>query len=144
MPNEHVSRAPLDRPQVYQIRLTGHLDSRWMAWFGDATITLEDTGDTLLVCTVADQAALHGLLKRVRDLGIPLSLVKRLELQQSDSDEQKHSRWKGFMNSRRLSALLIGALFVISTCAFLTKKRFSAQTRKENDESNCVYRVWAA
>jgi hypothetical protein len=56
----------------YQIRLKGHLDGRWAAWFGDVTITLEDNGETLLSAQVADQAALYGLLKRVRDVGMPL------------------------------------------------------------------------
>lgn len=61
-----------DRPLTYQIRLKGHLDDRWEDWFGDVTITLEENGDTLLTCRLPDQAALHGLLRRVRDLGIPL------------------------------------------------------------------------
>ncbi len=62
----------LDRPMVYQIRIKGHLGPRWAEWFGGVTITLEDNGDTLLTCPVADQAALHGLLRQVRDLGMPL------------------------------------------------------------------------
>jgi hypothetical protein len=57
---------------VYEIRLEGHLGSWWTDWFGGLTITLQDNGDTLLTGPVADQAALHGLLKKVRDLGIPL------------------------------------------------------------------------
>ncbi len=62
----------LDQPMVYQIRIKGHLDRRWTEWFGVVSITLEDNGDTLLTCLVVDQAALHGLLRRVRDLGTPL------------------------------------------------------------------------
>ncbi len=62
----------LDRPMVYQIRVKGHLDRRWTEWFGDVRITLEDNGETLLTCLVVDQAALHGLLRKVRDLGMPL------------------------------------------------------------------------
>ena len=58
-----------------EIRLKGHLNDRWANWFGDATITLEDNGNTLLTCPVIDQAALHGLLKKVRDLGMPLLSV---------------------------------------------------------------------
>ena len=54
-------------PVVYQIRLKGHLGCQWTDWFGGLTITLEDNGDTLLTGPVVDQAALHGLLKKVRN-----------------------------------------------------------------------------
>ena len=60
------------QPMVYQIRLEGHLGPQWAAWFGGLSITLEDNGETLLTGPVVDQAALHGLLRKVRDLGIPL------------------------------------------------------------------------
>ena len=63
-----------DQPMVYQIRIKGHLGSRWAGWFEGLTITLED-GDTLLTGPVIDQAALHGLLKKVRDLSMPLLSV---------------------------------------------------------------------
>ncbi len=62
----------LDQPLVYQIRIEGHLDRRWTDWFGGMTITLKDNGDTLLAGPVVDQAALHGLLRKTRDLGMPL------------------------------------------------------------------------
>ena len=62
----------LDEPMVYQIRIEGHLGPKWTAWFGDASITLEDNGETLLTGPVVDQAALHGLLRKIRDLGMPL------------------------------------------------------------------------
>lgn len=57
---------------IYQIRIKGHLGPGWADWFGGLTLTLEDNGDTLITGPVADQAALHGLLKKVRDLGMPL------------------------------------------------------------------------
>jgi hypothetical protein len=64
-----------NHPVVYQIRLKGHLDDRWAGWFGGLTITLEEDGNTLLTGPVPDQAALFGLLRRVRDLGMQLISV---------------------------------------------------------------------
>lgn len=63
----------------YQIRLQGHLDAQWSDWFDGLTMTLEDNGETLLTGPVADQAALHGLLRKVRDLSIPLLSVNCME-----------------------------------------------------------------
>ena len=60
---------------IYQIRIKGHLGQQWTDWFGGLSITLQDNGETLLTGPVVDQAALHGLLKRVRDLGMPLLSV---------------------------------------------------------------------
>ena len=62
-------------PMIYQIRVKGQLDCQWTDWFGGQTIRLEDNGETLLTGPVIDQAALHGLLKKVRDLGMPLISV---------------------------------------------------------------------
>jgi hypothetical protein len=64
---------------IYQIRVKGHLGSQWTDWFGGLTVTLGDDGDTLLTGPVVDQAALHGLLKKVRDLGMPLVSVVSLD-----------------------------------------------------------------
>ena len=69
----------LDQPMVYHIRIEGHLGPKWTAWFGHVSITLEDNGDTLLTCLVVDQAALHGLLRKVRDLGVPLISAIRVK-----------------------------------------------------------------
>ena len=66
------------QPMVYQIRINGHLGPQWTDWFGGLTITLEENGDTLLTGPV-DQAALHGLLRKVRDLGMPLISAIRVE-----------------------------------------------------------------
>lgn len=68
-----------DRPGWYEIRLRGHLNERWTDWFEGMTITLENGGDTLLTCPVVDQAALHGLLRKVRDLGAPLLSVRQIQ-----------------------------------------------------------------
>jgi hypothetical protein len=75
--------------QCYEIRLKGHLDDRWADWFEGLTITLEDNGDTLLTGPVVDQAALHGLLKKVRDLGLPLVSVSPVEHGQTDQSDVK-------------------------------------------------------
>ena len=69
----------LDQPMVYQIRIKGHLGPQWTDWFGGLTITLEESGETLLTGPVVDQAALHGLLKKVRDLGMPLISAVRVK-----------------------------------------------------------------
>ena len=71
--------ADTSQPIIYQIRVKGHLGSQWKDWFGGLTVTLEDNGETLLTGPVVDQAALHGLLRRVRDLGIPLVSVVRVD-----------------------------------------------------------------
>jgi hypothetical protein len=68
----------LDQPMVYQIRIEGHVGPKWTEWFGGLSITLEDNGETLLTGPVVDQAELHGLLRKVRDLGIPLISAVRV------------------------------------------------------------------
>ena len=74
---------------VYQIRIRGHLDARWRVWFEGLTITLEEGGDTLLTGPVVDQAALHGLLKKVRDSGMPLLSVNSVDPGRQDGSDIK-------------------------------------------------------
>jgi hypothetical protein len=80
-----------NQPEVYQIRIKGQLDPQWAVWFEGLAITLEDNGDTLLTGPVVDQAALHGLLKKVRDLGLPLISVCPVEPGQVDPPVVKPS-----------------------------------------------------
>ena len=75
MSNKRNPKADPGESMVYQIRIKGHLGSQWTEWFGGLTISLEENGDTLLTGAVVDQAALHGLLRKVRDLGMPLLSV---------------------------------------------------------------------
>jgi hypothetical protein len=75
MSNKRSSKTDASQPQVYQIRVEGHLGQQWMDWFDGLVITLEEDGHTLLTGPLVDQAALHGLLKKVRDLGMPLVSV---------------------------------------------------------------------
>lgn len=86
MSNESIPERDVDRPTVYQIRLKGHLNRKWMDWFEGLTIILEEDGNTLLTGPVVDQAALHGLLKKVRDLGMPLLSINPVG---SDSRDKK-------------------------------------------------------
>ena len=79
MSNTPDSTIDPSQPMVYQIRIEGRLGSQWADWFEGLTITPGDNGDTLLTGPVIDQAALHGLLKKVRDLGLPLLAVQRVE-----------------------------------------------------------------
>ena len=89
MSNELEPKPDPSQPVVYQIRLKGHLGRQWTDWFEGLTITLEEDGDTLLTGPVVDQAALHGLLKKVRDLGMPLVSVSPLEPGQADVSNVK-------------------------------------------------------
>jgi hypothetical protein len=89
MSNELNPKTDPSQPVVYQIRVKGHLGHEWTDWFEGLTITLEDNGDTLLTGPVVDQAALHGLLKKVRDLGMPLVSVSPVEPGQADVSDVK-------------------------------------------------------
>jgi hypothetical protein len=85
MPNPLNTQPDSLKPMIYQIRIRGHLDSQWTEWFEGLSITLEENGDTLLSGPVVDQAALHGLLKKVRDMG--MSLVSVCPIQPGHTDQ---------------------------------------------------------
>jgi hypothetical protein len=89
MPKTHHSKIDKIKPPVYEIRIRGHLGSQWAGWFEGLNIMLEEDGDTLLTGPVSDQAALYGLLKKVRDLGMPLVSVSPLEPGQGDQPDVK-------------------------------------------------------
>jgi hypothetical protein len=89
MSNEHSVERDPGQPIVYQIRIKGHLSRQWTDWFEGLTITLEEDGDTLLAGPVIDQAALHGWLKKVRDLGMPLLSVSSVEPSRQDVSDVK-------------------------------------------------------
>jgi hypothetical protein len=90
MSNEPNSENHPSQPIIYQIRLKGHLSCQWTEWFEGLTITLEEDGNTLLTGTVIDQAALHGLLKKVRDLGIPLLSINSVGISPKDNEKATH------------------------------------------------------
>ncbi len=81
MPKISKPKTETDDPVIYEIRIGSQLSSQWMGWFDGLSITVEESGETLIVGPVADQAALFGLLKKVRDLGIPLLSVNLVQFQ---------------------------------------------------------------
>ena len=89
MSNEFGHKTDPDQPLVYQIRIEGLLEDQWADAFGGMNISREENGNTLLTGTVIDQAMLHGLLKKVRDLGLPLVLVNPVEPGQPEVSEIK-------------------------------------------------------
>jgi hypothetical protein len=89
MSNKRNPIAEPDQPMVYRIRIEGHLGAQWTDWFGGLTITREENGHTFLTGPVIDQAALHGLLRKVRDLGMPLVSLNRVPPDQTDAPEVK-------------------------------------------------------
>jgi hypothetical protein len=72
---------------VYEIRLKGHLDQHWSAWLGGLEITYDSDDNTVLYGPLVDQAALHGVLNKVRDLGVPLLAVSRVGVSRSQGDQ---------------------------------------------------------
>lgn len=90
MSNKYNRKHDADQPLVYQIRIKGHLGSQWGEWFEGLTITLEEDGNALLTGKVVDQAELHGILKKVRDLGIPLLSVNSVGNGTQDRKQVSH------------------------------------------------------
>jgi hypothetical protein len=90
MSNKDNPKRDADQPMVYQIRIKGHLGRQWIDWFEGLTITLEEGGNTLLTGPVIDQAALHGLLKKVRDLSLPLLSVNSVEPGREDVSDVRN------------------------------------------------------
>jgi len=89
MSNEINSGSDPGQPLVYQIRIQGQLGREWTDWFGGLTITLEDNGETLLTGLVVDQAALHGVLRKVRDVGMPLLSVNHVKPGEAEASDVK-------------------------------------------------------
>jgi hypothetical protein len=79
MPNEQKSERDTDQPKVFQFRIQGHLSQQWQDWFEGLIAMLEEDGNTLLSGPVVDQSALHGILKKIRDLGMPLLSVNPVD-----------------------------------------------------------------
>jgi hypothetical protein len=87
MGGTHASTEHHHESGLYEIRIVGHLDSRWADWFDGLSFTHESDGTTILCGPVVDQAALHGLLRMVRDLGLPLVSVTRVEPERAEVAE---------------------------------------------------------
>jgi hypothetical protein len=89
MTDEQTPDPDTKQPTVYQIRIKGHLSQQRMDWFEGLTITLEEDGNTLLRGPVVDQSAMHGILKKIRDLGMPLLSVNSVETGTQDASDNK-------------------------------------------------------
>jgi hypothetical protein len=74
---------------TYHIRIQGHLDEQWTDWFDGVTIIHKDNGETLIICPEADQAALHGLLKKIRNLGLSLLSLQQIRPDQDEATGTK-------------------------------------------------------
>ena len=89
MINKRNPKSDPGQPVIYEIRVKGHLGHQWTDWFEGLAVTLEDDGNTLLTGPVVDQAALHGLLKKVRDFGLPLVSVIPAQFNQTHPTRSK-------------------------------------------------------
>lgn len=120
MSNKTIPQPDQVRPVIYQIRIKGHLDRQWAHWFEGLTITLEEGGNTLLTGPVVDQAALHGLLKKVRDLGMPLISVIQVQFHEShpnQSEKEKKMNENIFLN--QVKQIGVGLIFIIFPLLFV-------------------------
>jgi hypothetical protein len=86
MANESNLSSEKAEPLIYQIRIRGHLDRKWAGWFSGLSITSLENGETLLTGLVLDQAMLHSLLRKVRDVGLPLVAVMQVEPEPEDEE----------------------------------------------------------
>ena len=111
-----------------EIRVQGHLNGRWADWFEGMTIALEDNGDTLMTGPMVDQAALHGMLKKVRDLGMPLLSVNRV----GDDGTLIQGREKKMTTDRR-TATIVGVLYIVGTVSGVLSLLFTGPVRKAQD-----------
>ena len=134
MSSELNSTDPSD-PMLYQIRVESHLGPQWTDWFEGMTITLEENGATLLTGLVVDQAALHGLLKKVRDLGLPLLSLMGVKLDESKlrMTNRKFSQstcggthYKEIEKERRFSTTFVNALDT-------TQRRKNDESQRKNE-----------
>jgi hypothetical protein len=89
MSNQHNPARDAGKPSIYQIRVKGQLGPQWMDWFDGLSIKLEENGNTLMIGSVVDQAALHGILKKVRDLGMPLLSVNTVSPDPKETSDDK-------------------------------------------------------
>lgn len=120
MSNNLSSEMKPDSPMIYQIRIKGHLGPEWTDWFENLVVTALDDGETLLTGPVVDQAALHGLLKKVRDLGMPLLTVLNAKPDQTEASNihemaNNHSEKECSMKTYRKTAIIVGIFYIIGT-----------------------------
>ncbi len=107
MTETHAPTPDRNEPGSFEIRIKGHLDDKWADWFEGLTITLESNGDTFLTGPVVDQAALYGLLKKVRDLGMPLVSVSPVDSGPSTTLETGQADGPDIKSSSSVSGLSI-------------------------------------
>ncbi len=111
-----MTKPPRSTALQYDIRIRGHLDDRWADWFDGLTITLEDDGNTLLSGQVIDQAALHGLLKKVRDSGMPLVSINRVQFHESHpyrTNKEKKMNISAIPTKKIDTKVLLSTLWIV-------------------------------